>query len=181
MRQAGGVRVHDRRDTEVEDGDRAVLLDHHVPRLEVAVDDGHGVHRGQYGAQLRGHRDDPLPGIRGVLGEVVGEVGPVDVLHDEEQLLALAARVVHGDQTRVVDLRGDPALAHETAAQLVGLLARDLVGAQQLDGHAPVEPFVVCRPDLAHAALPDERGQFVAAGDGAAGRHGHLPSSCLRR
>ena len=55
-----------------------------------------------------------------VLGEVVGEVGALDVLHDEVELLAVAARVVHGDQAGVVDLRGDPALAHEAAPQLVG-------------------------------------------------------------
>ena len=145
------------------------------------MDDRHGVHRGQYGAQLGGDRDGPLPGVRVVLGEVVGEVGPVDVLHDEEQLLALAARVVHRDQAGVVDLGGDPALAYEAAAQLVGLLARDLVGAQQLDRDAPVQALVVRRPHLAHAALADERGQFVAAGDHTSRRHRHLPSSCLRR
>ena len=158
-------------DAEVEDGDRAVLLDHHVARLEVAVDDRHRVHRAQHGAQLGGDRDRPLPRVRVVLGEVVGEVGAVDVLHDEVQLLALAARVVDGDQAGVVDLRGDPALAHEAAAQLVGLLAGHLVGAQQLHRDAPVQPLVVRRPDLAHAALADERGQFVAAGDDPSRRH----------
>ncbi len=125
-----------------------------------------------------------------MLGEVVGEVGAVDVLHDEEQFLALAARVVHRDQAGVVDLGGDPALAHEPAAQFVGLLARDLVGPQQFDRHPPVEAAVVRRPDLAHAALPDEGGQLVAVGDDppgsgagarAGGGHTHLSPSCLRR
>ncbi|MGY4277829.1 hypothetical protein ACVILE_004009 [Streptomyces sp. M18.1] len=179
MGEAGGVGVHDGGDTEVEDGDGAVLLHHHVARLEVAVDDRHRVHGAQYGAQLGGHGDRPLPGVGVVLGEVVGEVGAVDVLHDEEQLLALAARVVHGDQPGVVDLCGHPALAHEAAAQFVGLLARHLVGAQQLHRHAPVEPSVVGRPDLSHAALSDERGQLVPAGDDASCRHGHLPPSPL--
>lgn len=140
------------------------------------MDDRHGVHGAQHGAQLRGDRDRPLPGVRVVFGEVVGEVGPVDVLHDEEQLLALAARVVDRDQAGVVDLCGDPALAHEAAAQLVGLLARDLVRAKELDGDTPVEALVVGRPDLAHAALPDERGQFVAVRDHTPRRHAHLPS-----
>ena len=120
--EAGGVGVHDGGDAEVEDGDRAVRLDHHVARLEVAVDDRHGVHGAEHGAQLGGDRDRPLPGVRVVLGEMVGEVGALDVLHDEEQFVAVAARVVDGDQAGVVDLRGDPALAHEAAAQLVGLL-----------------------------------------------------------
>ncbi len=177
VREAGGVGVHHRGHAQVEDGDRAVLLHHHVARLEVAVHDRHGVHGAQYGAQLRSHRDRPRPGVRVVLGEMVGEVGAVDVLHDEEQLLALAARVVHRHQTRVVHLRGHPALAHEPAAQLVRLLARHLVGAQQLHRHAPVEPAVVRRPDLAHAALPDERGQFVTVGDHAPCRHRHRPPS----
>lgn len=143
------------------------------------MDDRHGVHGAQYGAQLRGHRYRPLPGVRVVFGEVVGEVGAVDVLHDEEQLLALAARVVHGDEPGVVDLRGHPALAHEAAAQLVGLLARDLVRPQQLDRDAAVEALVVRRPHLAHAALPDERGQFVPVGDDASRPHAHRPPSWL--
>lgn len=186
--EAGGVGVHDGGDAEVEDGDRAVLLHHQVARLEVAVDDRHRVHGTQHGAQLRGDRDRPLPGVRVVLGEMRGEVRTVDVLHDEEQLLALAARVVHRDQPGVVDLRGHPALAHEPAAQLVRLLPGHLVGAQQLHRHAPVEPLVVRRPDLAHAALSDERGQGVTAGDDTSCHHGHRPPSspsgrvsCLRR
>lgn len=177
--EAGGVGVHDGGDAEVEDGDRAVLLHHHVARLEVAVDDRHGVHGTEHGAQLRGDGDGPLPGVRVVLGEVVGEVGAVHVLHDEEQLFALAARVVDRDQAGVVDLRGHPALAHEAAAQFVGLLPRHLVGAQQLHRHTPVEPLVVRRPDLAHAALTDERGQRVAGGDDPSCRRGHLPPSWL--
>lgn len=182
VREAGGVGVHDGGDAQVEDGDRAVLLHHHVARLQVAVDDRHGVHGAQDGAQLGRDGDRPLPRVRVLLGEVVGEVGAVDVLHDEEQLLALAARVVHRDKPGVVDLCGHPALAHEAAAQFVGLLARHLVGAQQLHRHAPVQPPVVRRPDLAHAALSDQRGQFIAVRDDPSCRHGHLPpSSCLRR
>lgn len=187
--EAGGVGVHDGGDAEVEDGDRAVLLDHQIARLEVAVHDRHRVHGAQHGAQLRGDGHRPLPGVLVTPGEMSGEVDAVDVLHDEEQLLALAARVVHRDQPGVVDLRGHPALAHEPAAQFVRLLPGHLVGAQQLHRHAPVEPVVVGRPDLAHAALSDERGQCVAAGDDTSCRHGHLPPSwspswrvsCLRR
>ncbi len=175
--EAGGVGVHDGGDAEVEDGDRAVLPDHHVARFEVAVDDRHRVHGAEDGAQLGADRDGPLPRVGLVLGEVVGEVGAVDVLHDEEEVLVLAARVVHRDQAGVVDLGGDPALAHEAAAQFVGLRARHLVGAQQFHRHAPVQAPVVGRPDLAHAALADERGQLVPAGDDASCRHGHLPPS----
>lgn len=115
---------------------------------------------------------------------MVAEVGPVDVLHDEVEVLALGARVMDGDQARVVDLCGDAALAHEAAAQLLGLGARDPVGAQQLDRDAAVEALVVRRPDLAHAALADERGEFVASGYDTAPDpqcHGQLPPSCLRR
>ncbi len=176
VREAGGVGVHDGRHAQVEHGHRAVLLHHHVARLQVAVHDRHGVHGAQHGAQLRGDRHRPLPGVGVVLGEVVGEVGAVDVLHDEEQLLALTACVVHRDEAGVVDLCGHPALAHEASPQLVGLLAGHLVGAQQLHRHPPVESLVVGRPDLAHAALPDERGQFVPAGDDTP-CHGHLPPS----
>ncbi len=129
------------------------------------MDDRHGVHGGEHGGELGGDRDGPLPRVGGVLGEVVAEVGAVHELHDEVQLLALGPRVVHGDQAGVVDLGGDPALPHEAAPQLLGLGPGDPVGPQQLDGDAPVEPLVVPGPHLAHAALADEGGEFVPAGD----------------
>ncbi len=80
---------------------------------------------------------------------MVGEVDTVDVLHHQVQVVIVAARVVHGDQARVVDLRGDAALAHEPAAQLSRFLAlpairsADLVRAQQFDRDAPIEALVV--------------------------------------
>jgi hypothetical protein len=164
--EPGRVRVEHRGDAQVEDGDRTVGPDHHIAGLEVAVDDRHRVHGGQHGAQLRGDGDRPGPGVRIVLGEMVGEVGALDVLHDQVQLVAVAAGVVDGDQAGVVDLGGDPALALEAAAQFGDVLAAgDLVGAQQLDGDAAVEAAVVRGPDLAHAALADDRGQLVTAGD----------------
>lgn len=145
------------------------------------MDDRHGVHGAEDGAQLRGDRDGPGPGVGVVLGEVVAEVGALHVLHDEEQVVAVAARVVHGDQARVVHLRGDPALADEAAAQFVGGLAADgsgdPVGAQQLDGDPAVQALVVGRPDLAHAALAEDRRQLVPPADEATA---HRPSS-LRR
>lgn len=181
VREAGGVGVEDGGDAEVEDEHGAVRTDHHVTGLEVAVDDRHGVHGAEDGAQLRGHRDGPGPGVRVVFGEVVAEVGALHVLHDEEQVVAVAAGVVHGDQARVVHLCGDPALADEAAAQLVGGRAADgsgdPVGAQQLDRDPAVEALVVGRPDLAHAALAEDRRQLVPPADEATV---HRPSS-LRR
>lgn len=145
------------------------------------MDDRHRVHGAQDGAELGGDRDGPLPGVRVVLGEMVGEVGALDVLHDEEQVVAVAARVVDGDQARVVDLGGDPALADEAAAQLVGGLAvdgaGDPVGAEQLHRDAAVQALVVGRPDLAHAALAEDGRQLVPPADETPV---HRPSS-LRR
>ncbi len=113
-----------------------------------------------------------------MLGQVVGEVGALDVLHDEVEVVAVAARVVHGDQAGVVDLRGDAALADEAAAHLLRVgRAGHPVGAQQFDADAAVEAAVVGDPDLAHAALAEQRGEFVALGDDASVQR---PSS-LRR
>ena len=152
---------------------------HHVAGLEVAVDDRHRVHGGEHRAQLRGHGHGPLPGVRVVLRQVVGEVRALDVLHHQVQLVAVAAGVVDGDEARVVDLGGDPALAHEAAPHLArGGRGSHVVGPQELDGDPAVEPSVVRRPDLAHAALPDDRGQFVTAADDASV---HRPSPSLRR
>ncbi len=181
VREAGGIGVEDGGDAEVEDGDRAVGADHDVAGLEVAVDDRHRVHRAEDGAELGGDRDGPRPGVGVLLGEVVGEVGALDVLHDEVEVVAVAARVVDGDQSRVVDLGGDTALADEPAAQFVRRVAAggagDPVGAQQLHRDAAVQAPVVRGPDLAHAALAEEGGQLVAVGDDPAA---HRPSPSLR-
>ncbi len=146
------------------------------------MDDRHGVHRAEDGTELGGDRDGPRPGVRVLLGQMVREVGPLHVLHDEEEVVAVAPRVVDGDEPGVVDLRGDPALPDEPAAQLVGGVAAggpgDPVRAQQLHGDAAVEPLVVRGPDLAHAALAEDGGQLVPPGDDPAA---HRPSPSLRR
>lgn len=169
--EAGGVAVQDGGDAQVEDGDRAVRTHHQIAGFEVAVDDRHGVHGGERGAELGGDGDGPLPGVRIVLGEMVGEVGALDVLHDEEQVVAVAARVMDGDQARVVDLGGDPALTDEAATQLVDRFAaggtRDPVGPEQFHRDPAVEALVVRRPDLAHAALAEDGRQLVPSGDDA--------------
>lgn len=179
--EAGGVGVQDGGDPEVKDEDGAFGAHHHVAGLQVAVDDRDRVHGAEDGAELGGDGGGPLPGVRGVLGEMVGEVGALDVTHDEEELVAVAARVVDGDQAGVVDLGGDPALADEAAAQFGGRLAAhgagDPVRAQQFDGDPAVQSLVVGRPDLAHAALAEDGRELVPPADDATA---HRPSS-LRR
>ncbi|MGX1483868.1 hypothetical protein RKD45_002944 [Streptomyces griseus] len=146
------------------------------------MDDRHGVHRGEHRAQLGGDRHGPGPRVGVVLGEVVGEVRALDVLHDEVEVLAVAARVVDRDQTGVVDLRGHPALADEASAHVVGGLAAggagDPVGAQELHRDPAVEALVVRRPDLPHATLAENRRQCVTPGDDTSV---HRPSPSLRR
>lgn len=113
---------------------------------------------------------------------MVGEVRALDVLHDEIEVVPVAARVVDGDQAGVRDLGGDPALAHEPAAHLVGGGGGGhAVGAEQLDGDAAVETAVVSGPDLAHAALADDGGELVTVRYDAS-VHRPCPRSCsLRR
>ncbi|MQY16850.1 hypothetical protein SRB5_70530 [Streptomyces sp. RB5] len=163
--EAGGVDVEDGGDAEVQDGEVALGADHDVAGLEVAVDDRDGVHGGEDRAELGGHGGGPVAGVRLVLGEVVGEVGALNVLHDEVQLVAVGPRVVHGDQPRMPDAGGDPAFAQEAAAQVAGLGAVGRARVEQLDGDAAFEGVVVALPDLAHAALADERGELVTARD----------------
>ncbi|GAA4961606.1 hypothetical protein GCM10023238_31010 [Streptomyces heliomycini] len=93
----------------------------------------HGVSTAQ---QLRGHRDRPLPRVRVVFGEVVAEVGAVDVLHDEEQLLASLPASCTVTRPGWSDLCGHTALAHEAAAQFVATWTDTLSGRSSFTANA---------------------------------------------
>jgi hypothetical protein len=128
--------VVDARDAEVEHEHAAVVAQHHVVGLEVAVHEPLGVGASQARARGLEHREDLCPrALR--QGEPPLERDPVDELHhDEREPLDLAD---------LVDLRdvgvGEPGhglgLAHEPALTLVAPLP------PQLDGDLAIELLVV--------------------------------------
>ena len=139
----------------------AGLRDEDVRGLDVAVDEAllvRGVERlGDLGEEL----DRALRLERTVLRDELGEVGALDVAHGEEEHAVLLARLVDGDDVRVVERGGDPRLAQEALAEalVLGELGRD-----HLERDLAPETLLLGAVDRAHAAAADERLDVVARG-----------------
>ena len=139
-------------EAEVGDLDLAVLGDQHVLGLDVAVHEA-----GPVGGAERGqHRHHDLQ--RGAGAEPAERVQRVaqrparDVLHDEEDVLAVGALVVDGDDVRVGQRRRGLGLADEAGDEV---LVGGEPGVHHLDRHDAVEPHVAREVDGRHAAAGD--------------------------
>ena len=138
LRVAGAERDGE---AEVEHADRTVRPQDEVGRLEVAVDQGHGVRGRQHRAGLGGDRGRPADGKRAVLGDDVGDADAVDVLHHQVRATVGGdAGVVDRRHAGMLKARGDPGFAVEAPHQLrVG----DPVGEpDEFDRDAAVEPQI---------------------------------------
>jgi hypothetical protein len=90
-------------------------------------------------------------------GEHLAQRHAGDELLDHQQVAAVDADdVVNGDDVRMVEGGGGPCFADEALdeAAVCGV-------AHRLDGDEPIETRVAGAIDLAHAATPDERLDFV--------------------
>ena len=151
-------------DPEVHHLGRAVRIDHHVERLQVAVHDPHAVYRletvgdlRRQDASLRGRkRSSPLQHLLQVraLHQLHRDVLPRAVL----AVLVDAAHVGMGDPPRELDL-GAEALRH--------LGRGGDVPPQHLEGHGLVEHPVVGAVDGAHPASAERAQDLVTAPDDA--------------
>ena len=121
---AGDRRVDRLGDPPVEDVDLAVVADHHVLGLEVAVDEALGVGEvdrladlGEEVQELRelSARASLAAGLDGGAGLVEDlSQGPTqDALHREPRDLVVSAQGVDRDHVRVIELGGDPDLLEE--------------------------------------------------------------------
>jgi hypothetical protein len=159
------ARVVHRRDAEVREDDPARAVEEDVARLHIAVQDAHGVGRGQ---RLHHLRADPgrLARIdRAALREYVVQGRAVDQLHDDQRASVDLGDVVHGDHAVMADPRRRPRLALHPQAQ-VGQFGSVGVGegAQFLDGDLAAEDLVDGPPDDAHAAAPESVHDAIAPG-----------------
>jgi hypothetical protein len=125
---------------------RAVVGEHVVPGLEVAVRHAGGVARGQPGGD-RG-ADPPHLGRRQRRRDAIEALAAHQLLHQVRPPVAGLAGAVHRDDVGVREPGDRAGLDQEP-------LARRGVGADdQLDRHRPVEHDVVPEEHLAHAAPP---------------------------
>ncbi len=140
---------------------------HHVARLQIAVDHAPGVGVVDGQADL-GERREQAPraealGPGGVaLPQVIEHALQrlaADPLHGEVDLLVVAdVEVVHRHDGRVLELPLHPRLAQE-AAQRPGVAAR---GAHRLAGHPAADALIEREPHLPHPARAQHRAGLVA-------------------
>jgi hypothetical protein len=130
---------------------RAVGLQEHVLRLDVAVQDPAGVHGGERVAQ-RAHDARRLARVEGPLPhEDVAQRLALDEVRDEERARAGAAELVHDEDVGVAHRRQEPRLALEARQPLgVGRLGDD-----ELQRQPPRDARVHHLEHGAHAAAAD--------------------------
>ena len=132
--------------------ERGAALDQHVGGLDVAVDQALAVRGVERGGDLAADVDRAVRAQPALGAQHRGEVGALDVLHREVEQPVLLARVVDGDDVRVLQGSGDPRLAIEALAEARGL---GQLGRDDLDRRAPAQVEVLSPIDQAHAAAPD--------------------------
>ena len=150
------------REAEVEQLD-APFGQHHVAGLDVAVRDPFAV-RARERPREGGRVGQRFVERQRSAREARGERLPVEILHDQELDVVLAAHVVERADVRMIEPRDGPGFALEALApvRLIGGLGR-----QDLDGdrasHARVERAI----HLAHATPAEERDDLVRTEAGA--------------
>ena len=147
--RAGGVGEATAHDAEVEHLHLAVLFDHHVRRLHVAVDEPRAVRRREH-ARYRGAPPDPPREGHLDLAEVRRERAASDQLHRDEGDVVVLAHVEDDDGAGV--LEGGRGLRLDEHARARRRVA---VGAQQLERHLAAEARVPRAEHLGHAAVAD--------------------------
>ncbi len=143
----------------------AVLAEHDVGRLEVAMDDAvlvreldgltHLDERVEEAVERETRRHRRV--ARAELGEHVPERPAADALHREVGPAVGLAHLVHRHDGRVLEPGLDATLVHEALRR-----AADARGAEDLDGDVSPDPRVAVEPDLRRAAASDGLLQLVA-------------------
>jgi hypothetical protein len=161
-------------DPEVRDLRASLGVDEDVLRLHVAMDDVALVRRAERTRDLDGVGDGLADGQAPASLDALLERLALDVLEDDVRAAVVLARVDHGDDVRVRELRHGARLAPE-ALDLVGV-GRDLA-MQELDRHRPLEGHVERAVDRRHPARAHLGVEAVAAVQLCAdqGAHGIVP------
>ena len=147
----------------------AVAVDHHVRRLQVAVDTPRSCAAATPAQSCRAISIALSCGMRPMRRSSDGEVFAVHVLHRQEPAAVGVAEVVQAADVLVRDLARDAQLVVELRPAR-GIAPRRL--GQELQRDRLIEREVVGPIDLAHAAAAEQRHEAIAAGDDGAGRKG---------
>ena len=141
----------------------AAGVDHHVGRLDVAVDDPRLVREIERIEQLD-HEAEHLLQVEALLGfEVVLQFLALDVLHDDVREIALGAEVVHLDDVAVVEPRHARTSRSKRTEIMRAASAIELAGEDGLDRHPAVQVGVEAVVHQAHRPLAEDALDLVAA------------------
>ena len=175
------ARVRRVREPEVDDERAPVAREEDVVRLEVAMDDPRRVRRRETAPGVEEDGDNLAP-CAGRL-EPRAERPPFDELHRDEDLLAVGADVVHGDDVGVGEAGHRLRFTQEARTPFTFTRpgGAGLVVAKELHRELAIELRVVRRIDDTHAPFPDAIEDDVAAERGAADERDGVSVGFARR
>ncbi len=141
----------------------ALRVDHHVRRLDVAVDDARRVRELERLAQLA-HDAHALLQVEALVRiEEVLELLALDELHDEVGNFVLLAEVVDLDDVRMVEARHGLRFAHEAHGEVLAGVLVEVALEDGLDRHRAAEARVHAFVDDTHRALAEDALDVVPA------------------
>ena len=148
-------------ESEVGDADGAAPVNHHVVRLEVAVEHPFVVGGGQSHTKLPRNLDGLVLGKAPDLSNQSGQILAVNVLHGEEVLALNFPDVIDPADVGMRNLAGHADLIVEALepARMIGQIPR-----QKLQGHRLAEFQIVGSVDFAHAAFAQQSDDAIAFG-----------------
>lgn len=132
--------------------------DEHVVRLDIPMDDPHGVRRAQRLGDLRAQPEGALDRQRAGGEQITQRLTLQILLHDETYAGIVLANVVDRCDVRMIQSRRRARLLLESRHAL--RLSREL-RRQHLDRHLAAEARVLRQPHLPHAALAERLEDFV--------------------
>ena len=151
------------RNAEIGELGARLRVEHHVGRLDVAVDDAGAVREIERVAQLA-HDAHHLLQLKSLVGVEEGlEFLALDELHDEVRDVAFLAEVVDLDNVRMVEPRDRPRFAHEAHRVILGRIFVEVALEDGLDRHPASEARILALVDDAHRALADRALDAVSA------------------
>ena len=161
-RSGQGIRrAVERRNPEVDEVERPVIVDQDVRRLDVAVDDSLVMGGRQRVGDDRRDRDS-LAGRQRPFGNALVEWPAGDEVHDQGGFLGVVDEVARADDRRVVDRAERRRLSFEPGS--CGRVGDDM-RVQALERHDLPRAFVARTPDRGHPADGVAVEQPIALGD----------------